>query len=335
MHFLAALPVVLWNRPEAIGRIICQRHSEHLFSNPLCGALSTEQKAINIAFHILTACIPLMGYHLYRWYFTKKEEINLFEEEPALLSTMPTESNSAAPEDPTCCLFKIEKLGKNAMLYATTFLHRKERMQLVKCSKEFRLLGQENAFWAPVLRNLRIFPGALVPEFVRHDHVLKVATGNNAILQLKMYKKLNIQTGFFNDIVRLMPGGPLAFEKIPIHESSFFQNGIPLENMSGPLARDKNCQYLALCVIDEAERDPKPVVLVLKGTKNSDFFNNLENRLWGRDALRMNVRDHFNYILRIIQGTLQNDHEDLGELSKTIRLIRPVEVVEEKENASL
>lgn len=289
---------------------------DHLFHEPGCYDQTLIQKTMIVVFHILTLGIPFLLYQVYACVVTCIKDIaadNTALQTKAVKSVKDASKKQIVPKiipDANANNPLLKKLGPDVLLMIGSYLDQNSLMALGKTAKCFKNIVEADVCWLPLLKEFRIWGADAVAKLVRNQQLHKYEMSCNrrtdAYKQIITYRNeiRGLPTNM-EYLARLMPGGPVAYMKLPVLDLAaipgvqFNRDGQPIanvgvEHLTAPVMRGV-CQvghFLAMRVLDE--RNERGVLIVVDSNMGE------VSTLW--KGVRINLRNHQNLILHVLQG---------------------------------
>lgn len=184
---------------------------------------------------------------------------------------------------------------------------------LMKVSKTLCTFMRSNCFWSRFLvhENNRIW-GATSVFIDNYPSTNKLEHVNDAFYQLKAYhelRKKDFYDKYLDYFIRLMPGGPIAFQAIPFEKleknmddaCTHFKNLNP-ESMSAPLVLSQTHDLFIFALRLEITEDRQTRLISLIFVRNPlYFFWGSINKSWPGN-MQLSLNSDQDYVLALIRG---------------------------------
>lgn len=223
--------------------------------------------------------------------------------------------------------FPLKKLNKDIFIYIATFLNDPDKIALSETSKISLKCIDTPILWNTHLEKRRIW-GATNVKF-NYDPVkgwvsnLTDLEHNRPLTQLQTYFRLSKKNNAMDYIARLMPGGPVAFSKIPYLTNIFDASLLSVEDVNSPISIGTDrlgYDFLAFRIHDKASSIETMLVFVYM--KEAWEWKQIENELWQAEKLKLKDHNALNYILALIrkEDLSQREEFQVAPYQPTIEL---------------
>ncbi len=241
---------------------------------------------------------------------------------------IPADSPVFIPPSDGTCLFLQDTFCLEMSIYIASFLGARDLVNASTVSKHFLSIMRSEYIWSEYLCHLdfRIW-GATRWSLKRGedsyqfqiDNELNLEQENSIDLgdpfhQLRTYHELRKtewgRIRSFDYFMRLMPGGPLAFQNIPVLNPIDAKNLLPTD-MNGPVAYGKDLSghsFFAIRVIDRSQHTDSAILIFIDVAK----WQQEPNIYWEENQLSLDDTHVLNYILALMRTDNLAEREEFS-----------------------